>query len=320
MRLPGLVRAVARAAVLLTAASALVFAITELLPGDAADALGGGRISAAQLAALRTEQGLDRPAWQRWAVWVWGLLHGDAGRSLLTGRPVADLVGQRLQATLVLMTAALAATVPLILLGCAVVGRRVLRRPGTSPGGLAAGLTAIPQVVVAAGLAALLSGVLGWVPPVSLLPAGGNPLIEPAILVLPVLTLALPSAAFAVALLSGAVADALRAPHVADARIRGVPTFRILVRQVVPVLAAPAWRVLAAVVGGLTAGTALVETVFGYAGVGELLVGSVASRDTPVVQLIGVGSGAAVLALLLVADLAAPPHGSVLRWKEAMRS
>ncbi|MBB5781616.1 ABC transporter permease [Nonomuraea jabiensis] len=304
-----------RVVILLVAISAAVFAATELLPGDAADTAGGGRASAAQLAELRAEHGLDRPAWERWGRWAWALAHGDPGRSLLTGRSVADLVALRLPATAVLAGSAFALTVLLTLLGCALAGRRALRRPGDIGGGLATALTAVPQVVVAAGLAALLSGVLGWVPPVSLLPPGGSPLADPVILVLPVLTLALPSAAYGVALLGGAVADALRAPHVADALIRGVPTGRILRRQVLPVLAGPALRVLAVVAGGFTAGSALVETVFGYAGAGELLVSSVAARDTPVVQLLGLGSAAVVLAVLLLADLA--PGRS---WREGTSS
>ncbi|KAB8194816.1 ABC transporter permease subunit [Nonomuraea phyllanthi] len=301
----GLSRAVLaplRAVGLLAAVSAAVFAATELLPGDAADAVGAGRASAAQLAELRAERGLDRPGWERWAGWAWALLHGDAGRSLLSGRPVVDVVGGRLPATAVLAGPAFVLTALLVLLGCALAGRRALRRPGDAGGGLATAFTAVPQVVVAAALAALLSGVLGWVPPVSLLPAGGGP-PDPSIVLLPVLTLALPSAAFGVALLGGAVADALRRPYVTDALIRGVPAGRILRRHVLPVLAAPALRVLAVVVGGLTAGSALVETVFGYAGAGELLVSSVAARDTPVVQLLALGSAAAVLAVLLLADL-----------------
>ncbi|ODA70241.1 ABC transporter permease subunit [Streptomyces sp. AVP053U2] len=138
----------------------------------------------------------------------------------------------------------------------------------------------------------------------SLLPPGGSLLADPRLLVLPALTLALPSAAFATALLRGALGDALRRPHVADARLRGLPAPLVLHRHVLPFLYAPALQVTALLTGGLVAGTALAETLFGYPGTGQLLVSAVAVRDVPVIQAAALLPALVLLLGMLLADLA----------------
>ncbi|WP_433323789.1 ABC transporter permease [Spirillospora sp. CA-294931] len=288
---------VARAAVVLLLVSVAVFGATELLPSDAADARTGGSATAVGEAELRDRLGLDRPAWRRYTGWLAGLARGDAGASLVTDRPVGRMVAERLPATLTLAGCALAVTAPLMLL--------LAWAAGTSPrlAALVTGLAAVPQVVLAAGLAAIFSGALAWLPPVSLLPAGGSPLEDPEILVLPTLALAVPSAAFGAGLLGGAVADVVRRPHATSAVARGLPPHVVAVRHVLPFLVAPAVRVLAIVTGGLLAAAAVVETLFGYSGLGELLVSSVGTRDVPVVQAVAMLGAAAVLAGLLLADL-----------------
>ncbi|SCE96140.1 peptide/nickel transport system permease protein [Micromonospora viridifaciens] len=291
-----------RAPLLLVGVSVLVYAATEALPGDAADARTAGRATAAQLAKLRTRTGLDAPAWQRYLDWAGGLLRGDAGVSLLSDRPVADLVGQRLPATATLAAAALAAAVPAMLALAWIAGTP--SRTGRIAAAAVTAAAAVPQVVVAAGLTAVFAGMLAWLPPVSLLPPGGTP-ADPRALTLPVLSLAVPSATYGAALLRGVVADAAARPYVRDAHLRGLPRWRVAAVYVGPMLLAPAARVVAVVAGGLVASTAVVETLFGYAGLGELLTGAVANRDTPVVQAVAMLAAAVVLAGLFLADLLA---------------
>ncbi|TDC56011.1 ABC transporter permease [Actinomadura sp. KC345] len=305
-------RFAARPAAALFLVSVAVFGATELLPSDAAQARSGGRASAAQEAALRAELGLDRPAWKRYGSWAGGLLRGDAGRSLVTGRPVSAIVAERLPATLALAGGALAVAVPLLLVLAWLAGTAAHHgsRAAGPVGGLITGVAAVPQIVVAAALAVVFSGLLRLLPPVSLLPAAGSPLDAPEILVLPALALAVPAAAYGAVLLGGGVADTLHRPHVTAAVARGVPRGRVAVRHVLPHLAAPAARVLALVAGGLLASTAVVETVFGYAGLGELLVGSVGTRDTPVVQAVAMLAAATVLGGLLLADALAAVTGT----------
>ncbi|MFJ8187981.1 ABC transporter permease [Streptomyces sp. NPDC096105] len=293
-------RPAGRAAALAVAATAVVFTATELLPGDAGELRTAGRASDEDVAAERERLGLDRPAAVRYLDWLYGLVRGDLGRSLAGGKPVATLFAERLPATAVLVVAALAVTVLLTATALTVAYLR-----GGRGGSAATGLAAVPQPVHAAVLGAVLAGLLGWLPPVSLLPPGGSPLADPRLLVLPALTLALPSAAFATVLLRGALADTLRRPHVADARLRGLPAPLVLHRHVLPFLYAPALQVTALLTGGLVAGTALAETLFGYPGTGQLLVSAVAVRDVPVIQAAALLPAAVLLLGMLLADLAA---------------
>ncbi|MDA3631172.1 ABC transporter permease [Saccharopolyspora sp. WRP15-2] len=298
--IPVLLRSTARSGLLLFAVAVLVFAATELLPGDAVQARTRGRAGDAELARLREQAGLDAPAWLRFARWLGGFLHGDAGRSLISDRPVSVLVAERLPATLALTVLALLVAVPLMLLAAWVGSSARLRPP---VGGVIAAAAAVPQVVVAGALVALFSGLLHWLPRVSLLPIGQSPWQRPELLVLPALSLALPAAAFGAGLLAGAVGDVRRLPHVEDAVLRGVPRWRVAVRHVFPLLFAPLLRVLAVICGGLVAATTVVETVFGYNGLGELLVSSVASRDVPTVQAVALLGAVVVLAGLWLADV-----------------
>nr|WP_269329688.1 ABC transporter permease [Kineosporia babensis] len=306
-----MLRPLLRAALLLLISSLLVFLAAAALPGDAVEVRSGGRASAEQLAALRAEAGLDRPVLVRWADWLTGLLTGDLGRSLVTGREVADLVTGRLWVSSALVLGSLLVVVPLT----AVLAWAGARGPAALRSIVSAGSTAVaalPQVVVAVVLVAIFSVALDLVPPVSLLPAQA-PWTRPDLLFLPVLTLALPTAAYTAALLRGALEDATGLPHVKDARVRGLPRRTILARYLVPAVAPTAVRSFAVVTGSLIAGTTLVESVFGMAGLGELLVTSVGSRDAPVVQAVAMLVALAVVLGLWLADVVAvltDPRGS----------
>ncbi|MEU0236358.1 ABC transporter permease [Nocardiopsis sp. NPDC006198] len=295
--------ALVRTVLLLALVSVAVFTATELLPGDAVDLRVTPGADEEEVRELREELGLDAAPWRRYLDWAGSLLTGDLGTSLVNGRPVADALAQRLPATLAVVGGALAVATPASLaLAWWAGGSRRARRLSTA---VLTGGAALPTAVTAAALAAVFSGALGLVPPVSLLPPGASPWQHPELLFLPVASLALPTAFFGASLLAGAVADTVRLPHVADARRRGVPPWRIASTDVLPFLLAPFTRVTANTAGGLIAAAALVETLFGYPGIGSLLVSSLASRDLPVVQATAVVAAAVVLVGLLVGDLVA---------------
>lgn len=299
-----LLRIVGARAALLLGCAVVVFAATAALPGDALEIRSGGRLSDDELAALRADAGLDRPLPTRFAAWLGGLLTGDPGTSLVNGRPVAGLVLERLPVSATLAVGAVAVAVPLIavLLWAGAVGPWALRAAVTTMTTTGA---ALPQVVLAAGLVLLLSRGLDVVPPVSLLPADRPAWARPDLLVLPVLTLALPTAAYAASLLRGVLQDVLHSPFIRDAVLRGVSPLNVGMRHVLPLLAAPALRVGAVSVGSLLAGTTVAETLFGLAGLGDLMVSAVGARDVPVVSAVALLAATAVVLGLLAADLVA---------------
>lgn len=297
-----LARDALRAVGLLVTASVVVFAATEALPGDSLDARVGRRADPAALDAARAAAGLDRALPMRWWEWTRGLLAGDPGRSLTSGRPVGDVLAERAGTTTTLAVAALALAVPIALLVAAAVAAGPLRWRRLLAAGTATA-AALPPVVVAVGLATVLAAGLGWVPAVSLLPVGTAAWTRPDLLVLPVLALALTASAYAATQLHGLVADAVTRPPVVDARLRGVPALRVAVGYVGMAVAVPAVRVLAVLAGSLVAGTALVETLFGVPGLGELFVAAVAARDTPVVSAVAMLAAVVVAAGFLLADV-----------------
>lgn len=293
-----------RATGLLLVASLLIFFAAAALPGDAIEVRSGGRVTAAELAQLRAAAGLDRPLLVRWLDWLGGLSVGDPGRSLITGRPVGELVTGRIPVSTALVVGALAVVTPLTLALAWLGSRGPDWARSTVTAGTAAA-AALPQVVVAGALVALLSTTWDLLPPVSLFPAGATPWSRPDLLVLPVLTLALPTAAYAAGLLRAGLQDAVGRPFVRDAVLRGIPARTVTLRYVLPTVAPLATRLLAVLVGSLVAGTTVVETLFGIAGLGELLVTAIGARDAPTVQAVALLAAAVVVAGLLLADAVA---------------
>lgn len=308
---PGLrlARAVGRSLLLLWVASVVIFFATASLPGDAVLARYLGKLTPEDLARMRQEAGLDRGLLPRYLEWTGGLLHGDLGTSLATQRPVSDLVGQRLGVSLTLCVFTLAVTIPamILLAWLAAQGGRIGQGLGTV---LAIGGSAVPIAVTGILLALLVGKITGQASAVAFLAPGVPAWRQLDLLLVPMLTLALPSACYGAGMLRGAWADAAAHPSIFDARVRGVPTRVIVLRDILPRIAPVALRICALVAGGVLGGAAVVEVLFGIAGLGELLVTAVSNRDLPVVQAVALLSATVVAAGFLIADLAAESIGA----------
>ncbi|RMI46763.1 ABC transporter permease [Streptomyces triticirhizae] len=292
----------------------MVFGATELLPGDAVSAVAGPSATEAERAAVRERLGLDRDPVTRYLEWAGGALRGDLGTGYTGGRSVTELIADRLPNSLLLaglaLAVALPASVALGLLAGARAGRRADRAVSTGVL-LVAGL---PEFVLAALLLWLLAARTGLLPQVSLVPLGGTPLDAPEILVLPVLTLAVSGVAVGTRLVRSASAEVAASPWVEAARLRGITGPRLAARHVLPGALAPAAQALGLMTGALVGGAVVVETVFGYPGIGLELQQAVAHRDIPLVQGIALVLCAVTLATVLLADVAAraldPRRGS----------
>ncbi|GGX23817.1 metal transporter [Streptomyces noursei] len=307
-------RRVGVAAGTLLAASALVFAATQLAPGDAAAArLAGQGASPAQIAELRHNLGLDRPAWERYGDWLWSALHGDLGHSYATGEPVSALIAERAGNSLVLGLVAAALLVPSAVGLGLWAGLRAGRSADRVVTTATLALVSLPEFVIGTLLIQVFAVGTGWLPAVSVPPTGQGPLSQPQILVLPVLTLLSVCMAQNVRLVRAGVTEAAASDAVRTARLGGVPEHRVVLRWVLPAALVPAIPVLARYLAYLLGGTLVAETLFGYPGLAAALVNATAARDAPVVLGVGTLVAAVTVLLNLLADVLATALNPAMR-------
>ncbi len=286
--LAGLIaRRVAVTVLLLWVVSLLVFAATQVLPGDTASAILGKTATPESLAQLRAQLGLEEPVTTQYLDWLGGILHGDLGRSLAAGVPVSDLIGDRVGATLTLAAVTLVLLVPLALLLGVLSGMKRDGKLDQVVSWLTLAGVAVPEFVTGTLLALLLATWLGWLPAVSLIPPGESPLAHPQYLVLPVLTLLI-----------------AESRYTEMARLNGIGERRVVRRWVLPNALAAGVQVIALTAQWLVGGIVIVETVFQYPGVGQTLVQSVQSQDIPVVQAVALVIAAIYVLINLLADIA----------------
>ncbi|MEW2072182.1 ABC transporter permease [Streptomyces sp. NPDC012403] len=282
----------------------LVFALTEALPGDAAVALAGDQPDPARIAAIREAMQLDRPAWERLADWASGLLRGDLGTSLISGRPVSQYLADGFGPTLLLASLTVVLLVPAGF-GLGVLAARHAGRPADRLiSSVTLAVYAVPEFALGVLLVTVFALRLGWLPPTAV-GYGTDLLAHPAALVLPVLVLLSRPVCSLVRLVRAGMIDALASPYVAQARRYGVSGARVRYTHALPNALAPAAQQLARTVDWLLCGVIVVEALYVIPGLGTVLLGAVAERDVPVVQGLAVVFGVLTVVLNLGADLVA---------------
>ncbi len=289
-------------AVALLVISICVFGATELLPGDLAESMLGQYATEETLDALRNELGLDQPATVRYWEWLTGALQGDFGNSMANRRPIADLISDRLPNTLFLAVYAALIAVPLALtLGiCSALYRNTaFDRISNS-----AALTAIsfPEFFVAYTLIFLLAQ-SGYFPSMARVDSSMNLGEKLYRSFLPAITLTLVITAHMMRMTRAAIINLLASPYIEMARLKGLSPMRIIVWHALPNALAPIITVVALNLAYLITGVVVVEAVFVYPGLGQLMVDSVATRDFPVVQAIALLFATAYILLNLSADV-----------------
>jgi peptide/nickel transport system permease protein len=282
--------------------SVVIFGATELLPGDLARELLGQSATEETLAALREQLGLNDPAPVRYWNWLTGVLQGDLGVSMATKKPISELVGTRLENTMFLALYAAAMSVPLsLMLGvlAALWRNSIFDRASNS---LALTAISFPEFFVAYILILWLSQ-SGFFPSmVRITPATtfGDMLY---MCFLPALTLTLVVTAHMMRMTRAAIINLLASPYIEMARLKGMAPLRVVLRHAVPNALAPIINVVALNLAYLITGVVVVEVVFVYPGLGQLMVDAVTNRDVPVVQAIALIFAAAYVLLNLIADV-----------------
>jgi peptide/nickel transport system permease protein len=285
--------------------SAVIFTITALLPGDAAEEALGQSATPETIAALRAQYGLDKPGPVRYANWLRGLVTGNLGQSFTASMPVAELIATRLPKSLLLAAVTAAVSVPIAL---AIGILSAMWRGGALDRALnlaTLSMVAVPEFLVATIAVLLFAVKLRWFPALSNAVDIANPAQFFRTYAMPVMTLCFVVIAQMARMTRAAVIDQLSASYVEMAVLKGAKPARVALRHALPNAIGPIANAVALSLSYLLGGVVIVETIFNYPGIASLMVDAVTNRDMPVVQACAMIFCFAYLLLVLAADLVA---------------
>jgi peptide/nickel transport system permease protein len=272
----------------LLVASALVFVVLELLPGNAAEVILGESATPESLAALQTQLGLDRPAFTRYTQWVGGLLSGQTANSISYSEPTAELIVERLRVSLPLAMMAMGLTVVLALGLGVYAASRHHRMGDVSVMAVSQLGMAMPNFWFAILLILVFAVQLQWVSaggfPGWTEDDGGGLWLGVQALLLPAVALALVQAAILARVTRSAVLEVMREDFVRTARAKGLTKRQALWRHVLRNAMIPVVTVGGLQFANLITGTIVVENVFVLPGIGRLIFQAIANRDLVVVR------------------------------------
>lgn len=307
--MPGLVRLLGKrlASSLLTLVlvSAVIFTISGLLPGDAAQETLGQSATPEQVAALRHEMGLDRPAMTRYLEWLGGMMRGDPGQSLVANMPVREVISERLPNSLMLAGFTALISVPLAL---AIGIASAINRGGRLDRALnvvTLSAVAVPEFLVATLGVLVFSVKLLWLPSIALVSEDASLWDTLRSCALPVFSLTVVVVAQMARMTRAAVADQLDRPYVEMARLKGLAFRRVVLVHVMPNAIGPIVNAVALSLSYLLGGAIIVETIFNFPGLASLMVNAVTSRDMPLLQACAMIFCGIYLVLMLLADVIA---------------
>ena len=284
-----------RFVLLLAAASVVIFALLRAVPGDPARVALGVSATEEAVAELSARLGLDQPLPVQYVDWVSGLLTGDFGISMSSGKDITDTVIERagvsLTLTLVAMAVSLAVAVP--------VGVYLARRTHSPDGAVVGALSQVgiivPSFLVGIALVALFSVRLGWLP--------ANGWGTPAHAVLPVASLALVQASILTRYVAAAVREEMGKDYVRTGRALGASIGNVLFTSALRNAALPVITVVGVQLASLVVGAVVIERVFTIPGLGTMLLDAVGNRDLATVQTVMMVIVAFTLVVNLIVDL-----------------
>ncbi|MEM8590348.1 MAG: ABC transporter permease [Pseudomonadota bacterium] len=289
----------------LLAVSVIVFGITQVLPGDAAQMMLGENATDDALAAVRDRLGLDRPIWLQYWDWLSATLGGDFGTSLRTGLPVSEMMLPALQRSLLL---ALLAILLMLVLAVPMGIIAALRRG--KPTDVVIGLgsyvgVSMPEFVTATiVLLVLANPVLGLFPATGYVPLTEDFWEGLHHLALPVLTVSVIMIAHVSRMVRSEMIDVLHTDYVRAARMKGLTRRRVILRHALPNALLPAITIVALDVGYLLGGIIVVEEIFAFPGIGRQLIVAIQNRDLPAIQAGALIMAATYAIVNFLADLA----------------
>ncbi|WP_158801802.1 MULTISPECIES: ABC transporter permease [unclassified Acidisoma] len=293
-----LARRVGQAALILLGVAAITFVLLYCLPADPAVLIAGRSANPQIVAAIRHELGLDQPLILQFLHYLYGLLHGDFGRSYTEKTEVLPLILARLPATLILMAAGIFVEVVLGLTFGVVAA--VLRDGPIDRVIMMLSFVGVssPQFVVALLLLYVFAATLGWFP----MSGFGTP----ANVVLPAVTLGVLGAGWYARMVRSAMIEVLRQDYVRTAHAKGLRVSRVVMRHALPNAILPIIAMIGIDIGQFMGGVVVVEAVYGWPGIGQLAWQAIQQVDVPIIMGVTLVSALAIVIGNLAADFIAP--------------
>lgn len=287
--------------------SVVVFAATQALPGDPAQAiLGKEAADKARYEALRKQLNLDRPLINQYGSWLAGVVQGDMGDSIVqSGVSVTSLLRNRVinSSVLVLIAAILSVPLSIVIGAFSAVWRD--SKFDSSVNLLNLALAALPEFVIGIALVLLFAtAVFNWMPAVSRIDSGVPIMEQLDLFILPAITLCLAVIPYVSRMMRASTIEVLESEYVMMARLKGLAGRVVLWRHAMPNAIVPTLQVIAINLAWLAGGIVTVEYLFGFPGIGSALVDAVANRDLPMVQALVLLVAAVYVILNLLADVA----------------
>ena len=289
---------VAQALLILLGISVVTYVLLYLLPADPVRQIAGRSATAATVQSIREQLGLDLPLWQQYLNYLWSLLNGDLGRSYIQKSEVTELIVSRLPATLLLLVGAISFE---LLIGLPAGIYAALRRGSRSDNIIMSlsfvGVSA-PQFVVGILLLYVFAVKLAW------FPIGGYGTF--AHLVLPALTLGLLGGGWYSRMMRSSMIDVLQQDYIRTARAKGAGTARIVLVHGLRNAVLPIVAMIGLDIGIFMSGAVVVESVFGWPGIGQLAWQAIQRVDIPIIMGVTLVAACAIVLGNLLADLVAP--------------
>ena len=263
--------------------SILVFVIASVLPGDAARTILGQNATPEAVEGLREQLDLNHPPVELYLRWIAGFVTGDWGDSHSLQVPISSVLPDRLFNSLVLAVATLIVIVPLSIFFGVLAAMRQDRLSDRFISVTGLSLMAVPEFVSGIILISVFGVWLGWLPTTSVA-AGNNPLTSPAHLVLPVLSLSLVFFGYVSRMMRASTITVLGSAYMRTAMLKGLPLRQVLFRHVLRNALVPTITVVMSSIGYLIGGLVVIETLFGYPGLGGLLLYAGLHHDVPLLE------------------------------------
>jgi len=285
--------------------SMFIFLMLEILPGDVASRILGRDATPESLAVLRAQLHLNEPALLRYGSWLGHLLIGNFGTSLVSNRPVADILGPRIFNTVLLSLYAFAIYLPLTVVPAMTQAIRRDRPIDHALSIVTLVLLSTPDFLLATILLITFVIAVPILPAMSLVDEGSSAFEYLQAMTLPALTLAIVMAVYAVRMLRDNLIEVLDADYVRMAELKGLSARRVLIRHALPNALVPTLNVTALNLAYLVGGVVVVERIFSFPGFGSLLIDALQLRDLPLIEATIMISAAVYIVANLLADIGA---------------